>query len=146
MIDSCIYEEMDTKEASTMLFRLPDMSLFCLDTTGLSQFLVKDLKHILHQQGVGLPPERIKLVFRQRLLQDIDFANELRTSDLHPVEVVARVAEGVEGPLLTSWTDYLQSTYPRPSAIHVPVNITIRIALQASQSGHIIYLPSLCEH
>eukprot|EP01031_Cornospumella_fuschlensis_P048337 gene48337-59198_t len=132
------------KDTSVMLFRLPDMSVFRLDTSGLSQFLVKDLKLLLHQRGIGFPPERIKLVFRQRLLEDIEFANELRTSELYPIEVIARVCE--DGPLLVSWTDFLVATYPRPSAIHVPVNVTIKLTLQASPSGLVVYLPSLCEH
>jgi hypothetical protein len=124
--------------------RLPDCSRFGADVTGISYLLAKDFKYLLYQQGVCIPPACIKLLYKHRLLGDVEMINEIEDSEMHPIEVIAKVTG--EDSWLLHYDDFILRTVPKHQASNVSIHTSIKVVLQANPMGHIIYTPSLLHH
>jgi hypothetical protein len=129
---------------SKITVRLPDFTLFTLNITGITCILVKDLKLILFEKGINVLPSRMKLVFRNRCLGDVEVVQDLNLTHCDSLQLIIKVTE--DAPLLLNYDEFIASSVPKHNAVNVPIDSAIKISFKPNRMGQVIYTPSLLHY
>lgn len=127
---------------SSIPIRLPDMTLFNVDISGISYLLIKDLKYLLYQQGVGVFPRKIKLIHKHRILGDVEDLSTLQLRPGEPICLVIRVLDDEKAWM--KWDEFMSSV-PKHNAINIPIHATMRLQFHQNQIGHVVFTPCMVD-
>lgn len=126
-------------------FQLPSQDVHEVDLRGLENLFIRDLKQKLFRNGVGIPPSRMKILFKNRALEDREIIGDVGFQNHDLVYLILRVTKNDSSPVYVKYEDFVMSTSPKHLSINVPIDVTVTILLQADQLGRAVYTPALVD-
>jgi hypothetical protein len=132
-----------TNENKKMItFVLPTKDSILLDLTGYDDFYVKDLKNKLFQQGIGIHPARMNLIYKHRAMKDLQNLEEFSLQPDDTIEVSLKILD--VQPIFFTYDEFIYSVNPSfEHSSHIPVDTSFGIEFRKNLCHHIIHVESL---